>query len=213
MVFQDNVIKEYLKNVYFVTGTPCGGKTTISRELAKRHSLLVYDVDEQFAKHQQISNATFQPAMNKNFKDADEFFGRTVEEYRNWLIANTREQLDFVLLDLIRLSQNQIVVCDCHLTMEEVQKYTEPSRIVFLIKEPSNIVDDYCNRPDHQDFKGFIESASDVEKAKAVCNETLKSLNENHYNAIKAGDYFWIERTSDSTVAGTVEKVEKHFGL
>lgn len=36
MIFQDNVIKEYLKNVYFITGTPCGGKTTISRELAKR---------------------------------------------------------------------------------------------------------------------------------------------------------------------------------
>ena len=48
MIFQDNVIKEYLKNVYFITGTPCGGKTTISRELAKRHNLLVYDIDEKF---------------------------------------------------------------------------------------------------------------------------------------------------------------------
>ena len=38
MIFQDNVIKEYLRNVYFITGTPCGGKTTISRELAKRHN-------------------------------------------------------------------------------------------------------------------------------------------------------------------------------
>ena len=110
MIFQDNVIKEYLKNVYFVTGTPCGGKTTISRELAKRHNLLVYDVDEQFANHQKISNIAFQPAMNKTFKDADAFFGRTVEEYRNWLIDNTREQFDFVLLDLIRLSQNQKVL-------------------------------------------------------------------------------------------------------
>ncbi len=211
MIFQDNVIKEYLQNVYFVTGTPCGGKTTISRELAKRHNLLVYDADEQFEKHQKISNATFQPAMNKNFKDADEFFGRTVEEYRKWLIDNTREQLDFVLLDLIRLSQNQIVVCDCHLTMEEVEKFTEPSRIVFLIKEPSNIIDDYCNRPDHQSFNHFINSASDIEKAKATCNETLKSLNEKHYYAIKDSDYYWIERTQKSTVDETVEKVERHF--
>lgn len=213
MIFQDNVIKEYLKNVYFVTGTPCGGKTTISRELAKRHGLLVYDVDEQFGEHQKISNANFQPAMNKVFKDADEFFGRTVEEYRNWLISNTREQLDFVLLDLIRLSQNQTVVCDCHLTMDEVEKYTEPSRIVFLIKDPSNIVDDYCNRPDHQDFSAFINSASDAGKAKAVCNETLKSLNENHYNTIKTSNYFWIERTPESTVDETVKMVEKYFGF
>lgn len=213
MIFQDNVIKEYLKNVYFITGTPCGGKTTISRELAKRHNLLVYDVDEQFENHQKISNASFQPAMNKVFKDADEFFGRTVEEYRKWLIDNTREQLDFVLLDLMRLSQNQIVLCDCHLTMEEVEKFTEPSRIVFLIKEPSNIIDDYCNRPDHQGFNGFINSASDPKKAKATCNETLKSLNEKHYNAIKDSDYYWVERTPRSTVDETVGKVERHFGF
>ena len=167
MIFQDNVIKEYLKNVYFITGTPCGGKTTISRELAKRHNLLVYDVDEQFSYHQKISNSTFQPSMNKVFKDADEFFGRTVEEYKKWLIDNTREQLDFVLLDLIRLSQNKIVLCDCHLTLEEAEKYTEASRIVFLIKEPSNLIEDYCGRSDHQAFNDFINSASDIEKAKA----------------------------------------------
>lgn len=213
MIFQDNVIKEYLKNVYFITGTPCDGKTTISREMAKRHNLLVYDVDEQFANHQKISNPAFQPSMNKVFKDADEFFGRTIEEYKKWLIDNTREQLDFVLLDLIRLSQNQIVLCDCHLTMEEAENLTDVSRIVFLIKEPSNLVDDYCNRPDHKGFSDFINRTSDTEKAKAICNATLKSLNEKSYKDIKDSNYYWIERTPDSTVDETVGKAERHFGF
>ena len=97
--------------------------------------------------------------------------------------------------------------------MEEAEKLTEPSRIIFLIKEPSNIIDDYCNRPDHQGFRNFINSASDTEKAKAVCNETLKSLNEKNYNAIKDSGYCWLERTPKSTVDETVEKVEKHFGF
>lgn len=74
MIFQNNVVREYLKNVYFITGTPCGGKTTISRELGKRHDILVYDIDEQFAKHQQMSNLQFQPSMNQKFKDANQFF-------------------------------------------------------------------------------------------------------------------------------------------
>lgn len=211
MIFQDNVIKQYLKNVYFITGTPCGGKTTISRELAKRHHLLVYDIDEQFEKHQKISNSAFQPAMNRVFRDADEFFGRTVEEYKQWLLDNTREQLDFVLLDLICLSQNQIVLCDCHLTVEEAEKLTEPSRIVFLIKEPSNLVEDYCNRPDHQGFSDFINSTTDIEKAKATCNATLKSINEKRYQDIKNSDYFWVERSGNSTVGETVRRVERHF--
>lgn len=213
MIFQDNIIKEYLKNVYFLTGTPCGGKTTISRELAKRHNLIVYNIDEQFTKHQQLSDPVFQPTMSKAFKDADAFFGRTVEEYTKWLIDNTREQLDFVLLDLIRLSENQIVLCDCHLTVEEADRLTEPSRIVFLIKEPSHLVDDYCNRKDHQGFRNFIYSASDVEKAKAVCNTTLKRLNTKKCEAIKASKYFWLERTENSTVDDTTRKVEQHFSF
>ncbi len=213
MIFQDNVLKEYLKNVYFVTGTPCGGKTTVSRELAKRHNLVVYDIDEMFECHRQISSPDSQPSMNKSFKDADEFFGRTIKEYKKWLIDNTREQLDFVLLDLIRLSQNQIVLCDCHLTLDEADKLTEPSRVVFLIKEPSNLVDDYCNRPDHREFRNFIHSTSDTAKAKVLCNATLKSLNEKGYEQIKHSDYFWVERNEHSTVEDSVRKVEQCFGF
>ena len=151
--------------------------------------------------------------MNQVFQDADEFFGRTITEYKKWLIDNTREQLDFVLLDLIRLSQNQTVLCDCHLTVEEAEKLTESSRVIFLIKEPSNLVGDYCNRPDHQGFSDFINSTSDPEKAKAICNTTLKSLNEKRCKDIKSSTYYWIERTPTSTVRETVEKVERHFGF
>ena len=32
------------------------------------------------------------PTMNKQFGSADEFFGRSVDEYKKWLLANTREQ-------------------------------------------------------------------------------------------------------------------------
>lgn len=211
MIFQDNVIKEYLKNVYFITGTPCGGKTTISRELANKYNLTVYDIDEQFENHLRNSSSVYQPSMNTKFKNADEFFGRTVDEYKKWLLDNTREQLDFVILDLIRLSQNQIVLCDCHLTIEEADKLTEASRIVFLIKDPSNLVDDYCNRSDHQGFSDFIHSATDFEKAKKTCNATLKSINEKRCAEIKNSNYCWIERTSNSTVQETLRNVERHF--
>ena len=95
--------------------------------------------------------------------------------------------------------------------MEQAEQLTDASKIVFLIKEPSNIVDDYCNRPDHQDFNNFINSSSKPEKAKAVYNETLKSLNENYYNAIKDSDYYWVEKTPKSTIEETVRKVERHF--
>lgn len=211
MIFQDNVMKEYLKNVYFIAGTPCGGKTTISRVLAKKYGFEIYDNDERFDEHRKISDPLYQPAMNTYFKSADDFFGRTVEEYKNWLLKNTREQLEFVLLDLIRLSEKKKVLCDCHLTVAQALAFSEPARVVFLIKDPSNLVDEYGNRPDHQGFLQYINSASDMEKAKQTVNTTLYELNVNRIKEIKTSPFFWIERTEDSTVDGTLACVEKHF--
>ena len=195
MIFQDNIIKSYLENVYFMTGTPCGGKTTVSRALAEKHNIRIYDIDEMFPVHQKLSSEVFQPAMNKQFKDADEFFGRSVEEYKEWLETNAREQLDFVLLDLIRMAET----------------ITDPSRIVFMLREPKDLVDEYCDRPDHQDFSNFIHSATDFEKAKEVCNATLLALNEKYYHDVKESGYFYIERDYNRSVEETVRMVEKHF--
>ena len=213
MIFQDNVMKEYLKNVYFITGTPCGGKTTLSCALAEKYGFELFDIDERFEEHKKISDPLFQPAMNTCFKSADEFFGRTVEEYKNWLLKNTREQLEFVLLDLIRLSESKKVLCDCHLTVAQALAFSEPARVVFLIKDPSNLVDEYGNRPDHQGFFQYLNSATDIEKAKQVVNTTLYELNVDRIEEIKSSPFFWIERTADSTVEDTVACVEKHFCL
>ena len=213
MIFQDNIIKQYLKNVYFIAGTPCGGKTTVSRALAKRFNIPVYDIDERFPEHQAMSDPVFQPAMNRDFRNADEFFGRSVEEYKAWLLQNTREQLDFILLDLMRLSKDQPILCDCHLTLEQAAMVTDPSHIAFMIKKPVNLVDEYCNRPDHQGFSDFIHSATDFEAAKATCNETLMSLNAKYYEDVKASGYFFVDRGDGLSVEETVERTAKHFGL
>lgn len=213
MNFHENVLKEYLKNVYFITGTPCGGKTTISRALAKKYGFELFDIDERFEEHQKISDLAHQPAMNKQFKNADEFFGRSVEEYKKWLIDNTREQLEFVLLDLIRASADKKILCDCHLTVEQALMFSDPSRVVFLIKDPSNLVDEYRERWDHQGFNQYLNSSSDVESAKKTVSTTLFELNIGHIEEVKSSPFFWIERTAKSTVSDTLARVEKHLGL
>ncbi len=213
MLIQDNVIRSYLKNVYFILGTACGGKTTISRALAKKHNFLLYDEDERFSAHQAMSNPTDQPAMNRTFPNADAFFGRSVPEYAQWLLDNTREQLDFIMLDLIRLSAVRPVVCDLHLTLEQAALWSDPSRVAFLIREPSNIIEEYCNRPDHADFAAYINGARDPVFAKENCQKTLAYLNGGFYRKVRESSWFWIERTETSTVPDTLRRVEEHFGL
>ena len=99
MIFQDNIIKEYLRNVYFISGTPCGGKTTITKALGEKYNIPVYVIDDQIPYHIRLSDKEHQPEMNRDFKDADEFFGRTVEEYKNWLIKKQAESEQTGLVD------------------------------------------------------------------------------------------------------------------
>ena len=210
----NNYKKEQFKNVYFVTGTATGGKTTISKALADKYGFLRYDVDEEFDKHKLLSNPIDQPNMNKEFKNADEFFLRDKGEYIDWLINNTKEQLEFVLNDLVELSKNQKVVCDLHLTVNEARQIANTDQLVFLIREDNtNIIDDYINRKSHEGFKNFINSSTNPEEAKRNCNEVLRELNEKRCEDIRNSEYLYIERNANSTVEKTLELVEKQFNL
>ncbi|MBO5394439.1 MAG: shikimate kinase [Clostridia bacterium] len=213
-VYLEKYKKEQFKNVYFITGTATGGKTTISKALAEKYGWLRYDVDERFDEHKKLSNPTYQPNMNKTFKDADEFFLRDTNEYVQWLKDNSAEQMEFILADLVELSKNQIVVCDLHLTVEEAEKLANPNQVVFLMRENNdNIIDDYCHRPSHVGFNRFIHSSTNPTKAKQNCNEVLRIVNEERCQTIKNSQFFYIERNENSTVENTLAQVEQHFGL
>lgn len=206
--------KEQFKNVYFITGTATGGKTTISKALAEKYGWLRYDVDEKFDEHKKLSNSKDKPNMNKIFRGADEFFLRDVNEYVQWLKDNSREQMEFILADLVELSKTQKVVCDLHLTIEEAEKLAYQNQIVFLIRENNdNIIDDYCNRKSHEGFNRFINSSSNPSKAKQNCNAVLRIINEERSNAIRNSKFLYIERNSKSTVENTLKIVEERFGL
>ena len=195
-------------------GFRCAGKTTISKALAEKYGFLRYDVDEKFDEHLKLSNIVDQPNMNKTFKNADEFFLRNQDEYVAWLKNNSKEQLKFILDDLIELSKTQKVVCDMHLLVEEAKVVAEKNQIVFLTRENNNhIIDEYCNRASHIGFKNFINSSSNPTLAKQNCNAVLKRINDERYNEIINSEFFYIVRNSDSTVENTLKQVEEHFKL
>ncbi len=213
-MFLNDYSNEQFKNVYFISGCATGGKTTISKALAEKYGFIRYDADMEFDKHKKLSNAIDQPAMNKQFKNADDFFLRDVDDYVQWLKDNTKEQLPFVLNDIIEISRNNTVVCDLHLTVNEAKQIVYNNRIVFLIRENNDdIINDYCHRESHIGFNAFINSATNPDRAKQNCNEVLRKLNTEKCEDIKASNFFWIARNSKSSVSETLKAVEKHFGL
>ena len=213
MEIRDNVLKEYLKNVYFVSGTALGGKTTVTRMLGKKYGIPVFDCDDEFDRHRLTAVPELQPNMCRQFRDADEFFSRTVEEYRSWLIGSSNEQLDFVIMDLAILAKDGPVIVDCGITVDQARRLSDVSRTVFLLKEPGNIVDEYCNREDHQSFRYWIHSATDYESAKKLCSDTLTQINSEFRKEVMESEFFWLDRSQGRTAEETLAEVERHFGF
>ncbi len=43
MNIAENILKNSLKNVYFLAGTDCGGKTTMANELSKKYGFIYFN--------------------------------------------------------------------------------------------------------------------------------------------------------------------------
>ena len=61
MNIQDSVIRNALKNVYFVCGNACAGKSTIARMIADKHGFELYDMDARYECHRAFPRAVDAP--------------------------------------------------------------------------------------------------------------------------------------------------------
>ena len=50
-------------HIYWLAGSPCAGKSTISHLLGEQFGLQVYSVDEQFERHSQTFTPQQQPVL------------------------------------------------------------------------------------------------------------------------------------------------------
>ena len=54
MELPDNAIRHYLRDVYFISGSACGGKSTVSQYLSAKHGMTLYDWDAKYGEHKAI---------------------------------------------------------------------------------------------------------------------------------------------------------------
>jgi type II secretory pathway predicted ATPase ExeA len=143
MEIQNNIIKYNLKNVLFICGTACGGKTTISKLLSEKHDLYLYDMDKMYDQHRTIADEKHQPDTCYHMKDFHEQWMRPVEEQARWNINSIKEQTEMVLLDLMKLSQNRKVVADVLYSPVYTQEIIDYNQIIFLTVDKKEIRNSY----------------------------------------------------------------------
>lgn len=119
-----------LKNVYWMGGSPCAGKSTICERLAGEHDLLYYCVDSHYEEHLTRADAVRHPntvrARTLTWNDA---FLRPVPELLQYEIDYYHELIELIVDDLRKLPDDRPVIAEgAALLPELVAQYLADTR-------------------------------------------------------------------------------------
>lgn len=220
MQIADNVIKHHLQNVYFVSGGACGGKTTITKYLAQKYDMVLYNWDEHFPEYQQLADPVYQPALSQRAAmalDWEEYFMRPAEQFSDWIGATFEEQTGMVVADLIRVSAmvaNKKVIVDGFFGPHELQRISDYSRVFFLLATETVIRHDYFRREDKQDMLNCIMGLKHPEAAiENVFGSMFYKADEHDKQILESGFEYYVREALGGGPSEVIAEVETHFGL
>ncbi|MBA3766158.1 MAG: hypothetical protein H0W99_04045 [Acidobacteria bacterium] len=105
--------EDRLKNVFWLGGSPCAGKSSISEILAQRFDLDVYHVDEAFETHMQGLEPAHQPALAKWCASSwNERWMQPIDSLVQNVIACYREHFTLILKDMLTMPKHKSMLIE-----------------------------------------------------------------------------------------------------
>ena len=216
MHIADNLLTQQLRNVYWILGKSCGGKTTAAKFLAKKYGMYHYEGDEMRSKHFASADASQQPAL---CRDVPDMLALSVAEIRRWECDIIADMTPMILLDMIRLSgSNEMIVFDGDISLDTLLPLVNPRRVVYLSTDDETIRRDFFRRPDH---RHMVESVEAMDLSRHEKDERIGKLYEIvsekdqplFPKALDGRGILMLVRDDASTVETSIAAVEGHFGL
>lgn len=220
MKIENNSLKHYLKNVYFITGTAYAGKSTTVKMLAERYNMVF--CGENY--HSKVSDAVATPDAQpdicflKTLTDWKEFVTRTPEEYERWIYSTSKEAAEFEVAELISISQDRKVIVDTNIPVGILKEISNYNHVAVMLSPLSMSVDRFFDRsdPEKQFLLNVIESCEDSKTVMENYRRGLELINgQKHYDEYANSGFFTVVRqdTQKDTREEICEIIARHFGL
>lgn len=220
MKIENNILKHYLKNVYFITGTAYAGKSTTVKMLAKKFDMIFCEENYHSKVSDVIATPDAQPdiCFINNITDWKDFVTRSPEEYERWIYSVSKEAAEFEVAELIAISQDKKVIVDTNIPIEILKEISDYNHVAVMLSPQSMSVERFFDRndPEKQFILSVIESCEDSEMVMKNYKEGLSLINsKKHYDEYANSGFFTVVRqVSDMDTRDEVcEKIAKHFCL
>lgn len=220
MKIENNILKHYLKNVYFITGTAYAGKSTTVKMLAERYDMIF--CGENY--HSEVADIVATPEKQpdscyiKNLTDWKDFVTRSPEEYARWIFDTAKEAAEFEVAQLISIAKDKKVIVDTNIPIDILKEISDYNHVAVMLAPQSMSVDRFFDRsdPEKQFILSVIDSCDNAEEVMENYRKGLALINsQENYNELAESGFFTVVREDDGkdTREEVCDRIAKHFGL
>ena len=143
-----------LKNVYFVIGTSYAGKSTIVKNLAKKHNGIALEENYHDEKLPELDSKEFPNlCYTRDLQDWREFIRRTPDEYARW-IENVKKECETVELGMLEEllakpeSKDKKIFVDTNICIETLHRISDEKHVLVMLSDPEISIHRFFDRPD-----------------------------------------------------------------
>jgi len=210
--------RPYFENAYFVIGTSYAGKSTMVKELAKKHGGIACEENYHDNYPEELDPKEF-PCLTytRDLKDWHDFIRRTPQEYKDWIDGAKRE-CEIIELRMLPdiCSQGKPVFVDTNISIKTLRSIAPENHTVVLLSDPDISIRRFFDRPDPEKqflYKLMLEEP-DPGKALENYRQGLELIcSKESYDELLYSGFNVIQRDENRSIEQTLALVEKALGL
>lgn len=142
MQISNNLIKHYLRNVYFINGHSYAGKSTMVRMLAQRYDMIHCGENFHDVFPREKLNRWEQPGLCyfDTMTGWPEWLNLTPEQHWNWIDRTSRECAEIEILELIHLAASgKKIIVDTNIAPEVLREISDYDHVAIMLCDPPDI--------------------------------------------------------------------------
>ena len=221
MQIENNILRYYLRNAYFITGTAYAGKSTAAKMLSERFGMILCGENYHMDPAEKIADPAVQPDLCyfRQMKSWEDFVRRSPGEYERWIYNSGWESAGIEVCELIALSsRGEKIIVDTNIPLPLLREISDYDHVAVMLSPMSMSVDRFFDRsdPEKRFILSVIESCGDAEAVMENYRAGLARINSReHYEEYASAGFYTLVRedTEEDTREAVCEELARHFGL
>lgn len=215
-----NLIRHYLRNVYFITGHSCAGKSTMVKMLSERYDMIFCGENYHDVFPQEKLSRWEQPGLSyfDTMSGWEEWLNMTPREHWAWTEQVSRECVEIEILELIRLSASgKKIIADTNIPLDVLREISDYDHVAVMLCDPPDVCATRFFDRDDPDKKFMMDQIKLCKDPEATFNNFKSWLSYHPPMEIDWDHTGFFTYTRSDFEHDTREEVLKalaaHFGL